>query len=106
MTAEPSINAYRAGMEVEPPEFTPPEVRPGPPEWQKYRAPRFSPRVRVIITIAVFAVPSLLLFAAIYQVVAGDGRERAAAAILLFPMVPAVPLLIRAWNDLWGSGER
>lgn len=93
---------FRPGMEVDPHSFTPPEVRPGPPRWEKYRAPRFSRGVRVAITIAILVIPTLLLFSAAYQLIAGDGRERAAFAIFLFPLVPLTPLLVRAMRDLWG----
>ena len=96
---------YRPGMEVEPAPYTPPEVRPGPVEWERYVPPRFSWTTRVVISVGLLALPALLVFSAIVQVVAGEGRVRAAFVLLLMPMVPATPLLIRAMRDLWGSGE-
>jgi hypothetical protein len=93
---------YSAGMELaEPARFTPPETRPGPAAWQPWYGPRFSLRTRVGIGVIVTALPALLAFAACYQLLAGEGRERAAAVILLFPLVPLVPLLVWLHRDLW-----
>jgi hypothetical protein len=92
-------------MEVEPPRFTPPECRPDPAEWQPYRAPRFGRGVRVLLTMVIFAVPGLLMLAALSQILLGAGRGRALFVLPLLPLVPLVPLLRRAWRDLWGSGE-
>ena len=56
-------------MEVEQPtSFTPPEVRPGPPERERYRAPRFSRPVRILITIGIWVIPGLLMVQALGQV--------------------------------------
>jgi len=94
---------YRPGMEVDGVTFTRPEVRPGPVEWEPYVPPRFSRSTRVAISVALLVLPALLVFSALVQVVLGEGRVRAAFVLLLMPLVPATPLLIRAMRDLWGS---
>ena len=72
-------------------------------EWQRYVPPQFSGSIRLAISAALLTVPALLVFGAIVQVVDGEGKSRAASAILLMPMVPLTPLLIVAMRDLWGS---
>jgi len=94
---------YRPGMEVDGVIFTRPEVRPGPVEWEPYVPPRFSRWTRVAISVALLVLPALLVFGALVQVMLGEGRVRAAFVLLLMPLVPATPLLIRAMRDLWGS---
>ena len=89
-------------MEVEGPRFTPPEIRPGPPEWERYTPLRFSVRVRAAISVVISIVPVFLVVAAVLQVVLGDGRARAAFVILLLPLVTMGPLLVWAMRDLWG----
>ena len=93
---------FRPGMEVEPATFTAPEVRPGPQQWERYRAPRFTRPVRVAWTIGILSLPVFLVWAALVQLLMAEGRARAAFAIFLFPMVPLTPLLLRAMHDLWG----
>jgi hypothetical protein len=107
MAAEPSINAYRAGMELdEPSTFTPPATRHSLPKQDRYTPPRFSRPVRVVITGGMWLIPGLLMLQAVMLALTGgtigDGRVRAAAVLFLMPLVPAAPLLIRATRDLWG----
>jgi hypothetical protein len=103
---EQPFGPFRPGMEVGGLDFTPPEVRPGPPTWKRYRGPRFSRGVRVLLTIAILAIPAFLVFASLVQLVNGEGQERAAFAIFLFPLIPATPILTWAMRDLWGWRTR
>ncbi|HEX5016651.1 MAG TPA: hypothetical protein VFX15_03590 [Actinomycetes bacterium] len=103
MSTDPEPRAFRIGMEVaQPTSFTPPEVRPGPPERERYRAPRFSRPVRILITIGIWVIPGLLMMQALGQVLTGGGHSRAAAVLFLLPLIPMAPLLRRAMHDLWG----
>jgi hypothetical protein len=110
MSDEADPKVFRSGMEIEDgPSFIHPEVRPGPPEWEAYRRPRFSRRVRIVITAVIWAIPALLIYLALSVVIVGgstgDGRARAAFVFFLFPLVPAAPLLLRATKDLWGTRD-
>lgn len=93
---------FRPGMEVEPAVFTPPEIRPGPPQRERYRSPRFTRPVRVVWTVGILALPAFLVWVALGQLLMAEGRARAAFAIPLFPVVPMCPIVLRAMRDLWG----
>lgn len=93
---------YAVGMEVPVGERTPPESRPDPLEWAPYFGLRFSRGVRVVASVAVLFLPTLFVFAAVVQIVMGEGEVRAGSAILLMPVVVMVPVAWWALRDLWG----
>ena len=108
MSGESHAKPFRAGMELdEPASFTPPQVRPGPPQWEKYHPPRFSRRVRILITVGLWAVPACFVVSSVLVAAFGagvdDARVRAVAALFLMALVPMAPFLYRATRDLWGS---